>query len=105
MDTAIYDTLRLCKKLGRVARLNVRGGIEADQIDVARRFEDCWQDSLMSIELFGDREDACDAEGTPTIAMRHPTILKLATLVAGFHCGKASAPIGSRQRLESASRP
>jgi acyl carrier protein len=84
--------------------LNVRGGIEAEQIDFAKRFENYGLDSLMAIELFGDLEDACDAESTPTVAMGHPTIFnKMSTLVTGFQCGKSSATSGLRKRLESAS--
>ena len=90
---------RVCNWM--VQWLIVRGGIEADQIDVARRFEDYGLDSLMAIELVGDLEDACDVELTPTVAMRHPTILKMATLVAGLHCGEAPPNVGSRQSLGS----
>ncbi|HBJ35187.1 MAG TPA: fatty acyl-AMP ligase, partial [Planctomycetaceae bacterium] len=62
---------RVCEWM--VLWLIVRGGIDAEQIDVARRFEDYGLDSLMAIELVGDLEDACDVELTPTVAMRHPT--------------------------------
>jgi acyl-CoA synthetase (AMP-forming)/AMP-acid ligase II/acyl carrier protein len=85
--------------------LIVRGGIEADQLDISRRFEDYGLDSLMAIELVGDLEDACDIELTPTVAMEHPTILKMATLVAHAHCGEARHVIRSQELITSASQP
>ena len=93
---------RVCNWM--VQWLIIRGGIEADQIDVAQQFEDYGLDSLMAIELVGDLEDACDVELTPAVAMRHPTIVKMATLVARFHCGEASASRDSHPSLASAIR-
>lgn len=83
--------------------LIVRGGIGADQIEVARRFEDYGLDSLMAIELVGDLEDACDVELTPTVAMQHGTILKMATRVASVHCGTDSKAVDSQTSSASAS--
>lgn len=100
-----FESIRDRVRDWMVQWLIVRGGIESDQIDVSRRFEDYGLDSLMAIELVGDLEDACDAELTPMVAMEHPTISKMATLVANYHCGDRSEAVGSQGSLASISQP
>jgi len=81
--------------------LIVRGGIDADQINVNRRFEDYGLDSLMAIELVGDLEDSCDVELTPMLAWEHPTIIKMASLIARSHGDRASNHLGESSRFPS----
>lgn len=71
--------------------LITRGGIEPGQIDINRSFDDFGLDSLMAIELIGDLEDACDIELAPTVAWDHPTIAKMASLIAARHCNPPAA--------------
>lgn len=99
-----FESIRHRVRDWMVQWLIVRGGIESDQIDVCRRFEDYGLDSLMAIELVGDLEDACDAELTPMVAMEHPTISKMATLVANYHCGDRSNTVDSHGSLASISQ-
>jgi acyl-CoA synthetase (AMP-forming)/AMP-acid ligase II/acyl carrier protein len=71
--------------------LVTRGGIEPGQVDINRRFDDFGLDSLMAIELIGDLEDACDIELAPTVAWDHPTIAKMASLIAARYCAPPAA--------------
>jgi len=67
--------------------LTMRGGVEPDEIQVDRRFDDYGLDSLMAIELIGDLEDGFEVELTPSIAWEHPTVAAMAALVAAHVCG------------------
>jgi acyl-CoA synthetase (AMP-forming)/AMP-acid ligase II/acyl carrier protein len=78
--------------------LTTRGGIESGRVDVNLRFDDFGLDSLMAIELIGDLEDACDIELAPTIAWEHPTIEKMASLIATKYC---TPPALSPQEIDS----
>jgi acyl-CoA synthetase (AMP-forming)/AMP-acid ligase II/acyl carrier protein len=71
--------------------LITRSGVEPGQVDVNRRFDDFGLDSLMAIELIGDLEDACDIELAPTVAWDHPTIAKMASLIAARYCAPPAA--------------
>jgi len=100
-----FESIRDRVRDWMVQWLIVRGGIESDQIDIFRCFEDYGLDSLMAIELVGDLEDAWDVELTPMVAMEHPTISQMATLVAKSHCGDRSETVTSLGSLESFSEP
>ncbi len=63
--------------------LIARLGIEPEEIQVDRRFDDYGLDSLAAVELSGELEDWSGIELTPANAWEHPTIAAMAELVAG----------------------
>jgi len=73
-----------------VSWLVQRGGIEAAEIDVDRRFDEHGLDSLLAIRLIGDLEDNCGVELTPVVAWEHPTISGMSRLIAARVCGLAA---------------
>lgn len=100
-----FESIRDLVRDWIVQWLIIRGGIDSDQIDVRRSFEDYGLDSLMAIELIGDLEDACDVELTPMDAMDHPTISQMATLVAQHRCGTAIGNADSNTTFAPLTRP
>jgi len=73
-----------------VSWLVQRGGIDAAEIDVERRFDEHGLDSLLAIRLIGDLEDNCGVELTPVVAWEHPTISGMSRLIAARVCGLAA---------------
>ncbi len=96
---ADFDLLKDTLRQWIVQWLTVRGGVEPDEIQLDRRFDDYGLDSLMAIELIGDLEDGFEVELTPSIAWEHPTVDAMAALVAAHVCGldePTSAHAGTR---------
>ncbi len=62
--------------------LVTRVGIDPNEIEADRKFDDYGLDSLAAVELSGELEDWSGVELTPTRAWKNPTIGSLSRFVA-----------------------
>jgi acyl-CoA synthetase (AMP-forming)/AMP-acid ligase II/acyl carrier protein len=72
--------------------LIARVGIEPEEIEFQRRFDDYGLDSLTAVELSGELEDWSGVELTPATAWQHPTIATMAEFVADGLVGSPTSP-------------